>query len=152
MKKYHSDGPSFLKKMCEYKWNLNPVIPLPLPLSDKQTDGTFSFTLKRAYKKFAGLKLEGKKAILQTIDGDVNVYFPQYVFGLCVAHAHTDVRPFLHAVPNSECFVSPVVEVHCTSEQQKCRNKERFRIRVRHCLKNKDDFRQIRVRQGNIHK
>ena len=132
---------------------LKPFVNFPQPAhsDDKVDKGKISITMKRGYKEFAGLKVEGQRSILESLDGDVRVYFPDEVYGLPVVHAHTNLQPFMHAVPESECFVSAVADVHFCSQHKKRRNNERFRIRVRHCVKKKEDWSKIKVRHGDIY-
>ena len=130
-------------------------------LPAKRTDDTWSFLVRKSHKEFAGLAVNGKKAFLQPPGSDVIIYIPDGVHGVIMTHAHTNFRPFQDAVPESECFVAPVVEVHCsdsrtstTHGQKECEpfvETRWFEIQVPHCVRI-EDIDGVKVWHGDIHR
>ena len=104
--------------------------------------------------------MNGTKALLQPPGSDVIIHIPDGVHGVIMTHAHTNFRPFLDAVPESECFVGPVVEVHCSDSRTMTHGQEEcepfvetpwFEIQVPHCL-TAEDIDGVKVWHGDIHR
>ena len=64
----------------------------------------------RGYKQFYGIRVRGNRAVLQGPKSDVKLQVPPGLHGLISGHMHTDPTPFLHAIPESECLVAPIVD------------------------------------------
>ena len=113
-------------------------------------NGRCSVTFHKGYKLFAGVRMDGNKAVLRGPGSDVQLHIPEGFHGFISGHAHTDPIPFLKAIPKTECLVSPIVEYDCTFTS-KCR-KRLFEIKVPHCVRNRKQFQHIRVWHGDIRK
>ena len=109
-----------------------------------------SVTFHKGYKLFAGVRMDGKKAVLQGPGSDVQLGIPEGIHGFISGHAHTDPNPFLKAIPKTECLVSPTVEYNCTFNSNS--HKRLFEIKVPHCVRNRKQFQHFRVWHGDIHK
>ena len=128
-------------------------------LTRKQSaEDTWSFLIQKAYKEFAGLTVNGTKVLLQHPGSDVIIHIPDGVHGVVMTHAHTNFRPFLDAVPESECFVGPVVEVHCSDSRTCMTHGQKefvetpwFEIQVPHCVR-AEDINGVKVWHGDIHR
>ena len=93
--------------------------------------------------------MQGNDCILQGPKSSVKLHIPQDLDAVAMGHAHTDVKPFLHVIPEGECLVSPVAEYHYTAKKTKY---AWFRLQIPHCVKKKEHLRDIIVRHGDIHK
>ena len=67
----------------------------------------YSVTFHKGYKLFSCVHVNGEKAVLQGPLSAVELHIPEGLCGLISGHAHTDLVPFLDAIPGSECIVSP---------------------------------------------
>ena len=77
-------------------------------------NGRCSVTFHKGYKLFAGVRLDGNKAVLQGPGSDVQLHIPEGLHGFISGHAHTDPNPFLKAIHKTECLVSPIAEYNST--------------------------------------
>ena len=116
------------------------------------TDETnYAVVFNKGYRRFAGIRLLGRTAVLQAPQSSVKLYAPEGLDGFVYGHMHTDPAPFLYAIPESECLVSPVVDYHMFIKE--CiRPDKSFKIFVPHCINNAKDLKHIKVRCGDIHR
>ena len=68
-----------------------------------------------------------------------------------VAHAHTDFQPFLDFIPESECLISPVVELQYIPRDQNQKQKK-FMIRIPHDIDDEDAWANVKVIRVDIHR
>ena len=111
-----------------------------------------SFTMD-IYKKsirFASAMVKGmKKSELKDEYSSISLSIMEGVEGIIFQAIHTDMSIFSSAIPQWECFISPVVEVHC--HQLKREQKEdtvRYCLKIPHYLET--SFQQIKVRCGDL--
>ena len=105
----------------------------------------------KGYREFAGIRLMGRRAVLQNPQSSVKLHVSEDLKGFVYGHMHTDPSPFLHAIPESECLVSPIVDYHIFIKT--CTNPDKsFEIYVPHCINNVKDLKHIKVRCGDIHR
>ena len=97
------------------------------------------------------MKVQGASATLHPPDSDVTIHIPENVHGILVAHAHTDFQPFREFVPESECFVSPLAEVHYIP-RDKNQKQKMFTIRIPRDIEDKDAWANVQVRRVDIHR
>ena len=116
------------------------------------TDETnYTVVFNKGYRRFAGIRLLGRTAVLQAPQSSVKLYAPEGLDGFVYGHMHTDPAPFIHAIPESECLVSPVVDYHMLIKE--CiRPDKSFKIFVPHCINNVKDLKHIKVRCGDLHR
>ena len=112
-------------------------------------DTCCSVTFHKGYKLFCGIYVNGQSTLLQGPESDVKLHIPEGLHGFISGHAHTDPTPFLNIVSESECLVSPIVEYNCSLAINF--RKGLFVVKVLHCLRNKNEFPNIRVRHGDIY-
>lgn len=110
--------------------------------------GVCAATIQRNHKVYAATRLQGRGAVLQSPNSAVKMYAPHGIHALFQSHVHTDPTPFLHALPDDECLVSPLVEYECLYSTESP-DRHWFELKVPHCAKNS---RSIRVRHGDIHR
>ena len=112
--------------------------------------GTYSATINRGYKQFCGIRVRRNRAVLQGPKSDVKLHIPDGLVGFISGHMHTDPTPFIHAIPESECLVAPIVD-YTTCTEKPCFTNW-FKIVIPHCIDNKEDRKHVRVRHGDIYK
>ena len=110
-----------------------------------------SVTFHKGYKLFAGVRVNGEKAVLQGPGSDVKLDIPEGLHGFISGHAHTDLIPFLDHIPQSECLVSSIAEYNCAFTRR-IYNEEFFKIKVPHCVENLNQIHHIQVWHGDIYK
>ena len=115
----------------------------------KQSDRQHTVTFHKGYKLFSGITVHGERVLLKGPSSDVQLTIPEGSQGFISGHAHTDIKPFLKHIPQSECLVSPIVEYNSFLS---CQSHEGlFEIRVPHCVKDQKQFEHFRVWHGDIH-
>ena len=92
-----------------------------------------------------------KKSKLQAPDSGVSLNIPREASGLFFTHVHTDHTLFKNVIPNDECFVGPPVEFEQLNNENSDFYKI-FKIKIPHCIRHSDMWKNIKVRYGNIHK
>ena len=111
---------------------------------------TYSAVTHKGFKRITGMRVRGERAVLQAPKSAVKLYISEgldaYVFGT----VHTDPTPFLRAIPQSECLISPIVEYNLVSDDKS--GNIWFKIKVPHCLRKWGDLKSIKVRHGDIYK
>ena len=111
---------------------------------------TPSALIQKGYRTYTGMRVFGQGGVLKCPDSAVELLIPAGLSGFVMGHIHTDVKPFIHAIPNEECVIAPVVEYHVTMKTLKAKS-SRFQIKIPHCLTKPEDLETVVVRHGYIH-
>ena len=111
---------------------------------------TYSAVTHRGFKRVTGMRVRGESAVLQAPKSATKLYIPEGLDAYVSGTVHTDPTPFLHAIPLSECLISPIVEYHLVSDDKS--GNIWFKIKVPHCLRKWGDLKSIKVRHGDIYK
>ena len=115
-----------------------------------QRKRTYSAVTHKGFKRITGIRVRGESAVLQAPKSAVKLYIPEGLDAYVSGTVHTDPTPFLHAIPQSECLISPIVEYHLVSDDKL--GNIWFKIKVPHCLRKWGDLKSIKVKHGDIHK
>ena len=106
--------------------------------------------IQKGYRTYTGMRVFGQGGVLQCPDSAVELLIPEGLSRFVMGHIHTDVQPFIHAIPEGECVIAPVVEYHASMKRLNATS-SMFRIKVPHCLTKSEDLETVVVRHGNIH-
>ena len=107
--------------------------------------------MAKNFKKYTGVQVQNNGGVLQGPNSSVKLFIPKRLNAFVMGHAHTDVKPFLHLIPDGECLVSPIVDYNCTFNREKP-NGTWFKIVVPHCIRKKQHLKNVKVRHGDIYK
>ena len=121
--------------------------------TDQQTIGSNSVEFQRGYKTYFGVRVQGAGGILQGTASHVRLFIPKKLYAFVCGYIHLDPKLFLHEIPKNHCLIAPIVEYHCYASNQCVTNKPLwFKIKVPHCIAQKDHLQSVQVRHGDIHK
>ena len=99
--------------------------------------------------RFAAAVIQGENTELQDKGSDISLSVPEGIEEIIAQGVHTDIRPFLTSIPEWECFISPVVEVHChQSSRTQVESNTMYCLQIPHVLDT--SFQQIKVRCGDL--
>ena len=113
-----------------------------------KSSSPITFTKNRLH--YVATASNGRELVLQNKDSSVSLKVPKYVKSPMVQCVHTDFRPFESAIPRAECFISPVVEIHCNHLRSMRTDKNQmYCLEIPHCRDMSLD--NIKVRIGDIH-
>ena len=99
--------------------------------------------------EFAVSVLTGKAVTLQELKSAVSVDVPQNVQGTFWQKIHTKFSRFKKVVPEDECFIGPVVELHLKPYEKEEIGQHQYRIKIPHCLQTADEISSVMVRCGD---
>ena len=119
------------------------------PKQNNDRNGHYSVTFHKGYKLFAGVRVNGEKAVLQGPGSGVQLHIPEGRYGFIFSHTHTDPALFQDNLLEFERLLPPIVE-YSSSLTSKCSNGS-FKIKVPHYARNRDMFQQIRVWHRDIY-
>ena len=95
----------------------------------------------------------GHSKILQAPDSDVSLQIPKGSKGLFTMEVHTDITRLEGGIPDSECIISPLVEVRHTELTSEVKDELPLHIiKLPHSLQNREQFKDVRVWRGNMFK
>ena len=116
--------------------------------------GNAPVAIRKGKKQFTGICLLGQKDVPQEPQSAVQLNIPEGQKGFISGHVHTDLAPFLDAIPDSECPVSPIVEYNFQNGQKEPGENggDLFEINIPHVIKNEEDRKKIIVWHGDVHK
>ena len=117
-------------------------------LKESWPKGLFPMVMFQNHLQYAGTVINGEKTVVKDKNSGISLFIPKGVRGFLVQCVHTDLRPFETFVPKAECFISPVVEIHCDEiKRTKAGRGAWYCLQVPHCLHG--SFYQIKVRCGD---
>lgn len=95
----------------------------------------------------------GEEKILQGPGSGVSLKIPKGSQGVFVSRIHMDPTRFENVVPKDECVVGPWAEfdhLQVITASGPSNAEKPYQIKIPHSLRNKDHFKNVRVRHGNI--
>ena len=116
---------------------------------NRKKSGSFSMDIYKRQARFAVAVIQRKKMELKDKYSSISLSVPEGIEGMVSQAIHTDMRIFTTSIPKWECFISPVVEVHCY--QLNKTDKEAiapYCLQIPHYLET--SFQQIKVRCGDL--
>ena len=116
---------------------------------NKREEG-FTYSFNKASREYIGIVTNGDKCVLRGHESDVMVTIPPGSHGNVTCHIHTHTQDILKQIPDGECLIAPVPDYTANIEWKQS-NKKMFKIKIRHCVEEKRDLKNIRVRTGDIH-
>ena len=128
---------------------------LPRFVSDKyykdQEIGSHSVEFQKGWRTYFGVRVHGSGGILQNKASDVLLYISKGLHAFVYGIIHTDPWPFLQEIPEDHCLVAPIVEYHYEATNDVTNKQLFFKIKVPHCITEKEDLKSIQVQHGDIH-
>ena len=120
-------------------------------LKEAWPKGIFPMSMLQNHLKYTSTVTSGEEIIVKDNNSDVSLLVPNGIKGIFTQCVHTNLRPFETFVPRTECFISPVVEVHCKElSRTKSSMGASYCLQIPHCLKN--FLYEIKVRCGDMSK
>ena len=117
-----------------------------------QEIGNHSVEFQKGWRTYFGVRVHGAGGVLQSKASDVLLYISKGLQAFVYGYIHTDTGSFLQEIPEDHCLVAPIVEYHYEATNDVTNKKLFFRIKVPHCVSQKDDLKSIQVKHGDIHK
>ncbi len=109
--------------------------------------GSCPVTLRKNKQKFISTVSRGESRILQAPDSDVSLFIPPGAPGLYTLEVLTDMATCSHLIPEEECVVAPVIQVHASKlpspEQEK--PTRIYTLNIPHCFKDRKRLPKLKV-------
>ena len=102
--------------------------------------------------EYAVTVLAGDDITLQDFKSAVSVDIPKDVKGTFWQKVHTEFSRFKQVVPEDECFVGPVVELHLKPFPDEGSGQHQYRIKIPHCIQTAEEISSVMVRCGDTRK
>ena len=99
--------------------------------------------------EFAVAVINGESMTLQDLRSEVSVDIPSGIKATLWQKVHTEFSRFLHIVPDDECFIGPVVELHLKPFPDVESGQRQYRIKIPHCLHTEEEMSMVKVRCGD---
>ena len=117
--------------------NFVELLGKQLPLTPKW--GTCPMTMTRGGDRFIATKSCSEARILKHPESDVSLHIPKGSTGVFRKCVHTDYSHFQTDIPEEECIISPLVEIHRREvvDVDKERGRGNFVIQIPHCIPTK---------------
>ena len=125
---------------------LKKILPKPSP---RQHSFQMTATANSS-TEFAVAVINGESTTLQDLHSEVCVDIPSGIKATLWQKIHTEFSRFLHIVPDDECFIGPVVELHLKPFPGEETGQHQYRIKIPHCLQSEEEFSLVKVRCGDI--
>ena len=106
----------------------------------------------KCHTEFAVAVINGESTTLPDLHSQVSVDVPKGIKATLWQKVHTEFSRFLHIVPDDECFVGPVVEMHLKPFLKEKNGQHQYRIKIPHCLKTEEGRLSVKVRSGDLRK
>ena len=95
----------------------------------------------------------GEARVFRGLHSDVSLHLPEGSPGLFLKAVHTNLSTFRQDIPDEECMITPMVEIHHLNANSKTQsNDENFIIKLPHCIQDRDKWNLIKVRKWNKNK
>ncbi len=111
----------------------------------------FTISFIKDGRQYIGTATHGEQCTLQDEESDVKLTIPGGLNCSVIGHIHTHTQDILKQIPEGECLIAPVPD-YTSVIKHKQTGQEMFEIKLKHCVKDKNDLKKVRVRTGNIHK
>ena len=116
-----------------------------------QNVGSHAVEFQKGWRTYFGIQVHGAGGVLQGKGSAVLLYISKGLWAFVYGYIHTDPSPFLQEIPEDHCLVAPIVEYHYEASNDVTNKQHFFRIKVPHCVSQKEDLKSIQVHQGDIH-
>ena len=126
--------------------DLKKIPPKPFP---RQHSYQMTATLSSS-TEFVVAVINGESTTLQDLHSEVSVDIPKGNKATLWQKIHTEFSRFLHIVPDEECFIGPVVELHLKPFSDEESGQRQYRIKIPHCLQTEEELSLVKVRCGDI--
>ena len=96
----------------------------------------------------------GEGLTLQGPCSDVTIEILPGTYGTLTGYVELDPRKYIHYVKD-ECYITAIPDFEffpSVNHGNQTKQQQRFRIKMKHCITNEEDLKDIRVRHGDIHK
>ena len=115
--------------------------------------GRCPMTMRKNWRRYMATVSQGKTVTLRAEKSDVSLRVPEGVYAVLQGCVHTDHSRFVHAIPREECIIAPMVEFHAFPSlvPEEFKPKQLYTIKIPHCVRDRRDWKYIRVRSGDIH-
>ena len=100
--------------------------------------------------EYVAAVLDGNQEFQET-NSEVSVTVPCQARGVLFQKIHTEFSLFRGIIPEEECMISPVAEIHTSACSELPSGKMQYKIRIPHSLKVQEHLDLIKVRRGDIH-
>ena len=87
----------------------------------------------------------------QETNSEVCVTIPRQGRAILWQKIYTEFSQFKGIVPEEECMIGPVVELHTSNPSNLPSKNMQFKIRIPHCLKKDEQLASIKVRTGDVY-
>ena len=106
-------------------------------------------------KKYIATVSHGEACVLKDPESDVSMHIPQGSTGVFWKCVHTDHSRFRTDIPDEECTITPLVEIHHhdASDDVDLLDRGNFVIKIPHCIPHKEMWKLVKVRKwknGNV--
>ena len=104
-------------------------------------------------KRYIATVSHGERRILQGPDSDVSLHIPPRSPGVFLKTVHTNLSSFREDIPDEECMITPMVEIHHLDTDNKTQTRhQNFTIKLPHCIQDREKWNLIKVRKWNKNK
>ncbi len=114
----------------------------------------FSCTMKQGYKNYVGKYTSGIGSTLKMPLSSVQITIPDNLHGWLKGYVELDPADYIDRIPDNECIIAPLPVFTYIDSKLKtfCVVNEvpKFKITLKHTVKNKRDLEFIRVCHGDI--
>ncbi len=108
-------------------------------------------TMVKDNKFYLMTSTDGRGGVLQDPASDVRLIIPQGFYGTLKGYIETDPIEYLQYISDNECLIAPIPDFTFFRKDTLV-HKPRFKIIMKHSLRNESDLEYIRVQHGDIHK
>ena len=88
----------------------------------------------------------------QDTNSEVCVTIPRQGRAILWQKIYTEFSQFKGIVPEEECMIGPVVELHTSNRSSQPSGKMHYKVRIPHCLKKDEQLASIKVRTGDVYR
>ena len=95
----------------------------------------------------------GEPRVLRGPHSDVSLHIPTGYPGVFLKAVHTNLSTFRGDIPDEECMITPMVEIHHLNAYHKSQTShQNFIIKLPHCIQDKEKWNLIKVRKWSKNK
>ena len=123
-------------------------------LSQKQLYHSAHF--HKSYKHYFISVVHGKGSVINNPNSEVTLEVTGSVKTMVMQHSHTNFESVRRAIPQKECLITPVVQLHTTELTQDQEDQDstgyKYKVTIPHYLFKRCNLSCIKVRHGDINK
>ena len=98
-------------------------------------------------KQFIATISKGDARILKDSEFDVSLHIPEGSVGVYKKCVHTDHSRIISDIPEEECIITPLVEIHHLESEYVEKEYRTFIIKLPHCIPERELWEQVKVRK-----